>query len=109
MNVDIKQQWLRALRGGKYQQGHGKLRHTDDSGDKYCCLGVLCDLVDPTGWKPPGTNSAGYYHKEASGYPSAEVRAIAELASDDENTLVALNDGRRASFLEIAKYIEEHL
>lgn len=41
MNKDIKEKWLQALRGGKYSQGKGFLRNKDD---KYCCLGVLCDL-----------------------------------------------------------------
>lgn len=33
--------WLDALRSGEYQQGEGHLR----AGDKFCCLGVACDLA----------------------------------------------------------------
>jgi hypothetical protein len=40
MNQEIKTKWLAALRSGDYQQGTGRLRVDD----KYCCLGVLCDL-----------------------------------------------------------------
>lgn len=34
--------WVEALRSEKYKQGQGVLRSTDD---RYCCLGVLCDLA----------------------------------------------------------------
>ncbi len=40
MNPEIKQQWIAALKSGNYQQGKQALRN----GDKYCCLGVLCDI-----------------------------------------------------------------
>lgn len=40
MNEKIKQQWIAALRSGKYEQGQSKLK----SGNKFCCLGVLCDI-----------------------------------------------------------------
>lgn len=36
----IKQKWVEALRSGKYKQSIGALRKDN----KYCCLGVLCDL-----------------------------------------------------------------
>lgn len=36
-----KEQWLTALRSGKYQQTNGNLH--DNNG--YCCLGVLCDIL----------------------------------------------------------------
>ena len=41
------EQWIAALRSGGYAQGKGALRR----GNKFCCLGVLCDLVDPTKWE----------------------------------------------------------
>lgn len=41
MNKDIKKKWLAALESGEYDKGAGWLRSPDD---KYCCLGVLCDL-----------------------------------------------------------------
>lgn len=40
MNKKIKALWVAALRSGEYKQGHRQLR----SGDKFCCLGVLCNL-----------------------------------------------------------------
>jgi hypothetical protein len=45
--ADIKAKWLEALRSGRYEQGRGHLRTSDD---KFCCLGVLLDIIDPTKW-----------------------------------------------------------
>lgn len=41
MNQEIKAQWVAALRSGEYEQGQLSLRN----GNKYCCLGVLCDIA----------------------------------------------------------------
>jgi hypothetical protein len=42
MKQEIKERWINALRSGDYKQGVGRLRSIDD---RYCCLGVLCDVV----------------------------------------------------------------
>ncbi len=47
MDAQLKAQWIAALRSGEYRQGEGKLR----DGGNYCCLGVLCDIVDPGAWE----------------------------------------------------------
>lgn len=41
MNQTIKEKWVTALTDGSYTQGRASL-HT--ASEKYCCLGVLCDL-----------------------------------------------------------------
>lgn len=40
----LVKKWLTALRGKKYKQGINRLTTRDD---KYCCLGVACDLSIP--------------------------------------------------------------
>ena len=42
MNARVKRKWIAALRSGKYEQGQGWLMN----GEKYCCLGVLCDVFE---------------------------------------------------------------
>ena len=37
-----RKKWVAALRSGKYKQGKGQLY--DNLDEKYCCLGVACDL-----------------------------------------------------------------
>lgn len=36
--------WLEALESGEYQQGTEILCRITDQGNKYCCLGVACEL-----------------------------------------------------------------
>ncbi len=41
MNKKVKKLWVKALASGEYSQGYGALRNYSN---KFCCLGVLCDL-----------------------------------------------------------------
>ena len=45
MDRELKDRWVAALRSGKYPQG----THSLKSCDRYCCLGVLCDLLADDG------------------------------------------------------------
>lgn len=40
MKQEVKKIWVEALDSGNYQKGKHALRR----GDRFCCLGVLCDL-----------------------------------------------------------------
>lgn len=42
MKAEIKTKWVTALRGGEYLQARKRLK----VGDGYCCLGVLCRVLD---------------------------------------------------------------
>src|SRR5688572_29009191 len=52
MKKRIKKLWIEALKSGEYSQGKGRLRRqdscfdTDSIVDSYCCLGVLCDVLE---------------------------------------------------------------
>lgn len=61
MNPRVRSKWIRALRSGKYQQGSSALRE----GDRFCCLGVLCDIAEKEGVVKSqsltlGTNKVAY-------------------------------------------------
>ena len=43
-------QWLVTLRSGKYKQGTRTLLSVFGHVKSYCCLGVLCDVIDPKSW-----------------------------------------------------------
>lgn len=59
MNPEIKQRWIEALRSGEYRQGKGQLVEPGgEKGDKFCCLGVLCDIYSRT--KEGRKNKAGW-------------------------------------------------
>lgn len=42
MKKEIAEKWIAALRSGKYKQGRACLQ----KGDQFCCLGVLCDILE---------------------------------------------------------------
>lgn len=41
---EIKDNWLKALKSGKYKQGFGQLYHKPDN--SFCCIGVLGDIME---------------------------------------------------------------
>lgn len=49
MNAEVKTQWVEALRSGQYKQGQEQLHKASPEGDRFCCLGVLCDLAKKAG------------------------------------------------------------
>lgn len=51
MNKEIKTLWTAALLSGKYRQGTGFLKINGRNGaeDRFCCLGVLCELAVEAG------------------------------------------------------------
>ena len=93
MDKELRDRWVAALRSGRYKQGKWDLR----DGDKFCCLGVLADLVDPEGWEGCSWNDCFVY------VPSTI------LPEDKCRVLAVMNDHQSLSFSEIADYIERNL
>lgn len=105
MNPEIKAKWLDALRSGKYAQGYGLLR----SGiDKYCCIGVLCDIAEPRGWSGRhGTNC--FMHRNKSQFPHTDFCGDLGIPISIVETLIHKNDTDSLSFPQIADWIEANL
>lgn len=111
MKPEIKKLWVDALRSGEYDQGNWSLRF----GDKFCCLGVLCDLhakeLGFTWEAMPRCGSMNRYLKSYLYLPD-EVMEWAGLDSRNphvgSNTIGYLNDVGE-SFSKIAYLIEQHL
>lgn len=72
MNDDVRAEWVEALRSGEYEQGKDTLR----KGDKFCCLGVLCDLAVKNEAIPEPTQEGYeyYYDGQWSGLPASVVQ-----------------------------------
>jgi hypothetical protein len=104
--------WLRALRSGKYKQTTGALRKKN----KFCCLGVICDLAVKEGIiKPPIEEKEYYDYGGVTGVLPEEVQKWLGLSDSaggfyDEDgcgrDLTELNDAKKYSFKKIAKLIE---
>lgn len=104
MKPHIKRAWINALRSGKYIQGYGALKSISN---EFCCLGVLCDVIDPTRW-----------HDCSYNFPNGEsrknliplyVNIAIGLYPELQNVLIKMNDKQRNSFGEISDYIEENV
>jgi hypothetical protein len=105
MKASWKKLWVRALRGGKYKQGRHALRNSDNT---TCCLGVLCDLVDPKGWDNKVTYSGKHLYLGESGWTPLSTRTKVSLYLRQMHTLARMND-KGATFDKIANYIEKNL
>lgn len=130
LTSELKAKWIAALRSGKYTQTAARLR----SPTGHCCLGVLCDVINPEGWEPlpdVDVNENGeirsYDHPAAIGtlqllkediglgvamvVDSAMREVIDSQLFDREYaqiTLSRMND-RGDSFETIANWIEENI
>jgi hypothetical protein len=117
MKEDIKKLWLDTLRSEKYEQGVEALKSTND---KFCCLGVLCDLHRThTGqgyWKEHTEGTYCYFISEEDCDSGILPQAVSDWAGlSDENPVIGdgtateYNDERRLSFSEISDLIEKNL
>lgn len=105
MKAEIKARWIEALRSGKYEQGKRALH---PYGSKFCCLGVLCDVVDPSKWE-------GEEYNGAVGYLPGDLQDEVRLLDREQTHLINMNDGNPANgiagkpFSEIADWIERNI
>jgi hypothetical protein len=105
MDKDLKAKWIAALRSGKYEQGREYLRK-DDS---YCCLGVLCDLVDPNGWVYDSEFYSFHFNSDHDVDQWLPSSLPEKYGIDRESDLVDLNDTKQYDFNQIADWIEVSL
>lgn len=118
MKKGIKAKWVKALRSGKYIQSASRLR--TDRG--FCCLGVLCDVIDNTKWvkAPKQNNLLPYYtYDEECSRDFLPISLLKKTGLELKNPhvivdekiyeLSSLNDDGRYTFNQIADLIEEQL
>ena len=109
---EVKSAWLEALRSGQYTQGRGALR----ADDRYCCLGVLCDVYR----KNVGIGQWTFHEKCTNSFIAGQESfffppiMVGEWAfGQDEkrlyDTLAVMNDKHEQDFESIAEYIELEL
>ena len=97
--------WVAALRSGKYEQGQKRLRSMSN---KFCCLGVACDLYDPEKWVPI-EDLDSVRHLGHGARPDFDVLDYFGLDEDTIIPLMQMNDAEGATFNQIADYIEAKL
>ena len=94
MNKEIRDNWVAALRSGKYKQGKSTLMYEG----KYCCLGVLCDIL---GIKLVSTT------REKDHYNESHYERVRHITGGNHE-LIYMND-HGESFSKIADYIDNNL
>ena len=123
MNPEIKQRWVQALLSGNYKQGKGYLRQdvyegpndADQLVSRYCCLGVLCDIVksEVNGeWETDETDDMPVPFiaemRSNDTLPPSPVEVYCGLDREQSEELAIMND-RGYNFNRIADYIEKNL
>lgn len=110
MNKQWKAKWIKGLLSKKYRQGRRSLRsRLTAKEDYYCCLGVICDIVNPSNWDRSELSSCYTYGNGGSYELSRYVRQKIGLTYNDMFHLIKMNDKERQDFEEIAEWIEHNL
>lgn len=132
MKREIAMEWVAEL--SKYKQGKMALHQPADEGDKFCCLGVLCEMAvrkgiipepairgySPTAREPDGTRLYGAARK--TNYLPREVEDWAGMRTSDGSFIVDggvygtqesyclanMNDRSDVGFEDIAAVIEKN-
>jgi hypothetical protein len=128
MDGDIREQWLKDLRSGNFQQTNGTLAKTQDGRKyEYCCLGVLgmrCGLLEK---QDDGELGSGTIYKKAkkgmNGYlakpklfdsfsasnTALKFRGRPILSVKAQKKLAEMNDTDGSNFRKIADWIEKNI
>jgi hypothetical protein len=108
-----KYRWIYALLFGGYAQTTGRLMRMKGTEGKegYCCLGVLCDVVNPSGWRMhEAIMDESFAPNHTLGRKSAipAFLGLSDKAGSRESSLgfrLAQMNDKGSSFKEIAKVI----
>lgn len=110
MKRSLLNKWIERLEDPNTMQGKGGLRTLHG----FCCLGVLCDIVDPTGWNKDQWGWFFNYKQNITirGFlppilaQENGMEPIGISSGSREAALSTLNDGNY-TFQEIAKILRE--
>lgn len=104
--------WLKALRSGKYTRTSSYLRrvNSENKPTGYCCLGVLCDVVDPKGWFKGDARAHKFsallsYDGKDNSFISDKFLKSVGLTHEDGLSLASKNDSGKWTFDMIADEI----
>lgn len=111
MKTITKQDWIDALRSGKYKQASGRLKGPDG----FCCLGVACELAEIWPAKTLGNSEPLITSKlpkqvldMLGGYTNAEYDQRIPVGAGEisTNALSNMNDVSRLTFMQLADVLE---
>lgn len=98
--------WIKALESGELVQAREALCKVDEQGNRsYCCLGVLCRIAKPAGfkkWYGGMLAFRGFGTQTTTELPD-DLRELVGLTPTQQNGLMVLNDDLGFSFKQIAR------
>jgi hypothetical protein len=104
IDPEFKEKWIKALEKD-YKKGTSRLRIDDDH---FCCLGVACDLIDPSRWNVVSTISGKWrFDRDGAFIPTIYAYKIG-LTLRQQGELVNLNDTHE-TWGPVIDYIRENL
>lgn len=96
-----KENWLKALRSGEYEQTKGRL--FDPEFNAYCCIGVFAKCNDIP------VDETGHHMLDSGGENCGYMHLTNQIEPSEVDKLWGMNDKDELSFEEIADYIEQNL
>jgi hypothetical protein len=108
MNKELKQKWIDALCSGDYPQTQSELCNSGG----YCCLGVLCDIVDNTKWSTSDDQVISYDfgYGKCNEFPTYTwLDQVVYLPHYQAQVLATLNDEKDYDFHDIAQWITDNV
>jgi hypothetical protein len=114
VNKQLRDEWVKALRSGKYDQ----TTETLEKDGAYCCLGVLCVVAGQD--IPDDANDLDSYEYESGEDDEDEILlfdmrpfrdqcGLGTAPDSLQNKLVKMNDDENKTFAEIADWIEQNV
>lgn len=94
MDKELKAKWLEALRSGDFPKTKGRLKSARARGTGvagFCCLGVLCEVIEPGSCDRWARNEAGYLASQ-HGYIPEKLAGTAGIDEQKQVELATLND-----------------
>jgi len=109
---EIIDKWVTALKSGQYQQGHYKLKYEKDGQFYYCCLGVLCEVLEIPSAVCCDDDRNGHkiyrFGIDDKVLPPqiCDRLKIGPTGMNSESNSLAYKNDEGSTFLEIANFIE---
>jgi len=112
---ELKRKWIKALRSGDYKKSINVLKRFFKTVEpRYCCMGVLCDLVKDDyleAGKLIEQNEPDSFHnsnKSVGAVMDMRTLEYVGVTADQQRTLTSMND-KGVSWDRISAYIERKL
>jgi hypothetical protein len=111
VNKKLLTKWCDALTSRKYKQGTGQIRTKADkdfnqSVDRFCCLGVLCDIADKSKWSGENYWYDNHFYEVEAPW---EIFAKLNLPEEITQSKLALMNDEGKKFYQIARFLRKYL